>query len=167
MGRSRSLRRSTRLGRETAFALLLGLGVGFTIGFLGRPSKEFPLPLCLPSADQRITGIVDIRPELRKELKPTDVLYLIVSREGETVPLAVKKIQPVGFPFLYTVGPEDLMMPGVEFTGSVRVRARVDKDGEANSPQPGDLTGEAAGSIRIPDRNVHILVDTVVPEKKP
>src|SRR5882672_10236232 len=102
-------RDSSRKGikKEVLLALLLGLGVGFVVGaglhFVpvqgGRPATEKDLVSWLqnrvsgggaekPAAPRlRITGLVDILPELRKELKATDTLFIIVTRPGETVPL--------------------------------------------------------------------------------
>ena len=173
-------------------ALTLGTAVGFVAGRFSRPAgkgktAQFSSPL-LPDAtawveqqllgrvkeneeeekkpQMRITGMVDIRPELRKHLKPTDTLFLIVTRVGETVPMAVKKVQPVDLPLIYTVGPEDQMIVDKPFEGLVTVKARVDKDGQANSPKPDDMTGQSTEAYSIPARGVHILIDTLVTGKK-
>ncbi len=175
-------------------ALTLGMAVGFMAGRFSRPAGKGktaqPLAPLFPEAtawleqqllghekeeeeeeeerkpQMRITGIVDIQPELRKRLKPTDTLFLIVTLVGDTVPLAVKRVQPVELPLIYTVGPEDQMIVDKPFEGLVTVKARVDRDGQANSPKPDDMTGQSAGTYSIPARGVHILIDTLVTGKK-
>lgn len=140
-------------------ALLLGIGVGFLLrGIHGR------LPAAAkPRAAAVITGMIDIRPELRKWLKQTDCLFIIVTRPGERVPLAVKRVAPVSFPFLYTIGPQDRMLPGVRLEGKVTLTVRVDKDCQANPLQTGDLTGKPAKDpIEIPAQEVDVLIDTVI-----
>ena len=138
-------------------ALLLGIGAGLGVGWIkGRTPVQSLVPL-------EISGMIDIRPELKKRLKPTDTLFIIVTQPGSRIPLAVKKVAPVRLPYIYRIGPENLMIPGRTLEGPVSLKVRLDKDGQANPDQPGDLTGKPAQDpLELPARGVHVLIDTVV-----
>ncbi|HSF58408.1 MAG TPA: hypothetical protein VLD83_10075, partial [Candidatus Binatia bacterium] len=78
-------------------------------------------------------------------------------------PLAVKKIERPVFPLSYSLGPENVMMQGVSFAGSVAISARLDKDGNPTTRQPGDLTGAyKKDSVAVGSKNVDIVLDQVV-----
>lgn len=87
-----------------------------------------------------IGGTIRIAPSLAGEVSPGTVLF-IIARKGEGPPLAVKRVPHPSFPLPYTLGPEDLIMPGTAFEGKVFVLARVKKEGTASPPGPGDLEG--------------------------
>ena len=174
-------RRSSGLGLLVAF--LFGGCAGFLLAMFKNPPQikqeaEADLPpntpdglldwikshmSSKPKQVPRIMGIVDIQPELKNKIGPTDCLFIIVTTPGEQAPLAVKKIFPVSLPFIYTIGPENRMFLDKPFQGPVDLNARIDKNGEADFPQAGDLTGHAAGGpFPIPSSDVHILINTVV-----
>jgi hypothetical protein len=77
--------------------------------------------------------------------------------------MAVKKIDYPVFPLSYSLGPENVMMQGIPFTGSVAVIARLDKDGNLTTRQPGDLTGDyKKNSVAVSSQNIDIVLDQVV-----
>ena len=108
-----------------------------------------------PSVEFKITGIVDILPELKGHLKKSDSLAIAVTEAGHTTPIAVKKISPASFPFLFTIGPED-MVPKGRFSlfvipQQVSLTARV-----------GDLIGRPTEDpFSLPARDLHVLIDRV------
>jgi hypothetical protein len=50
------------------------------------------------------------------------------------------------FPVHYTLGPEDVMVPGRALTGQVHVSARVSASGTVGPIRPEDLVGHYAGN---------------------
>lgn len=147
-------------------ALAAGFAIGAGIGWIHRQSWPAPAP-SLPAENLfRVNGLIDINPKLKKRVKPSDVLFLVVRLEGQAVPYAVKKIAPVSFPLQYAIGPEDRMLgeasepliPGRK----ISLVARLDHDGEV-AARPGDLEGSPAeGSFELPADSLHLLIDRVV-----
>jgi hypothetical protein len=64
------------------------------------------------------------------------------------------------FPLKYWLTQDDVMVPGVEFKDQANVIARIDRDGQAGSPQPGDLEGTFQGNpVMVGDQNVDIVIN--------
>jgi cytochrome c-type biogenesis protein CcmH len=117
------------------------------------------------AASQQITGKITVDPKLKGSVESPAVLFIIVRPTGATKgpPLAVKKIDRPVFPVSYSLGPENVMMQGVPFTGNVTITARLDKDGNPTTRQPGDLTGDyKKSSVAVGSKNVDIVLDQVV-----
>ena len=90
-----------------------------------------------------IAGHVNIDPQLASRVDPSAVLFVIVRRpQGPPRPVAVKRIDAPTFPVAFMITSKDVMVEGTELRGMVNVLARLDKDGQAGPPQPGDLEGQ-------------------------
>ena len=117
------------------------------------------------SASQQITGKISIDPKLKANVDSQATLF-IIARPADAAkgpPLAVKKIDRPVFPVSYSLGPENVMMQGVPFTGSVTITARLDKDGNPTTRQPGDLTGDyKKNPVAVGSKNIDIVLDQVV-----
>ena len=100
------------------------------------------------STNQQITGKISIDPKLKGNVDSQAALFIIARPSGvdKGPPLAVKKIDRPVFPLSYSLGPENVMMQGVPFTGTITITARLDKDGNPATRQPGDLTGDYKGN---------------------
>lgn len=95
------------------------------------------------AVEGKISGVVNVSPELASKLKDTDVLYIIVRSQQVGPPTAVKRFVNPKFPLQYVVGPEDSMMPGANGFASgdpLTVAARISRTGNA-MPAAGDLEG--------------------------
>jgi hypothetical protein len=116
------------------------------------------------SANQQITGKITIDPKLKASLDSQAVLFIIARPAGAAKgpPLAVKKIDRPVFPLAYSLGPENVMMQGVSFAGSVAIMVRLDKDGNPTTRQPGDITGDYKKSVSVGSKNIDIMLDQVV-----
>lgn len=96
------------------------------------------------SQPKSISGKITILPEFEDKVSSSDVIFIMAKGESGP-PIAVKKLQMSAFPIQYTLSEEeDLMLPGMVFPDKMNVVARIDKDGNASKPQPGDLGGEYA-----------------------
>ena len=109
-----------------------------------------------------IAGRVLISPALAEQVRPTDVLFVIVKRPGGTArPLAAKRIENPTFPAPFEITNNDVMMQGTELRGMLELMARLDRDGQAGG-QPGDLEGRYAKNPTLPGgRDFEIILDTV------
>ena len=74
-------------------------------------------------------------------------------------PLAVKRVIGLSFPYDYSIGQADTMLPDVEFDGAVTLLFRLDNDGNLKST-PGDMEGEV--NAMAGDTNVTAVMDTIV-----
>nr|MBI3614383.1 hypothetical protein [Nitrospirota bacterium] len=114
-----------------------------------------------PSGSGVIAGQVTIDPALVSKVRPTDVLFVIVRRpQGAPRPLAAKRIDNPKFPVSFEITNQDVMASGSELRGMVDVLARIDRDGQAGPPQPGDLEGKfAKNPTLVGSREVAIVID--------
>jgi hypothetical protein len=94
-----------------------------------------------------IEGVVDVSPALAAKVKPGDVIFLVAKAAGPDgqpagPPLAVEKLIVADkLPQPFTLSNQNQMIQGAKLTGSVLVSARLDRDSEASSKNPGDLEG--------------------------
>jgi cytochrome c-type biogenesis protein CcmH len=106
---------------------------------------------------------VQIAPNLADQVKPTDVLFVIVRRPtGPPRPIAAKRFDGPKFPVQFEITNEDVMVKGSELKGMVDVIARLDRDGQAGQPQPGDMEGRYPKNPTLPGgKDVTITIDKV------
>lgn len=91
----------------------------------------------------------------------TAVLFVIARTGAAGPPLAVKRIPSPSFPLAFEVGPGDRMIASRPFAGELTLTARLDGDGNAISRQPGDLEGEAPGTVEPGASGVEIVLDEI------
>ena len=110
-----------------------------------------------------IAGQVLISPGLTDQVRPTDVLFVIVRRPGGTPrPVAAKRIENPKFPVPFEITNADVMVQGAELRGMVDVLARLDRDGQAGPAQPGDIEGRYAKNPTLPGgRDLEIILDSL------
>jgi len=130
-----------------------------------KAKAEAAAPPARPGAQpqgQQIRGTITVDPKLKSKLDGKAVLFIVVYQAGSTggPPLAVKKIDKPVFPLPYSLGSESVMMAGMPFSGKVTVSVRLDKDGNAMTKGPGDLTGEyQKNPAAVGSQNVDIVLD--------
>ena len=97
-------------------------------------------------AATRITGVVELAPELEGGVPENATLYLIVRVAGRETgaPLAVQQAFNAVFPFGFSITEKDSMIPGTPLVGEMSITARVDQDGDAFTTTDGDLRGQTA-----------------------
>ncbi|MFQ5542603.1 MAG: tetratricopeptide repeat protein [Candidatus Binatia bacterium] len=117
------------------------------------------------TGSSRIEGTISVDPKLKSKLDSRDALYIIVrsAKSSKGPPLAVKKVDRPVFPYSYSLGPENMMMPGSPFSGKVTVSVRLDKDGNPITREPGSLKGDyKKNPVEIGSRRVDIIIDQVL-----
>jgi cytochrome c-type biogenesis protein CcmH len=148
-------------------AALTGQSIGMAGGIIGLAAIAAWLGLahtCDPQGgDPVIAGKVTLSPALESQVRPTDVLFVIVKRPGGTPrPVAAKRIENPKFPVPFIITNADVMVQGSELRGMVDVIARLDRDGQAGPAQPGDIEGRYAKNPTLPGgRDFEIILDTV------
>ena len=115
-----------------------------------------------PTPAATISGSVSLGNGVKNQMDANAVLFIIArsAQAGGGPPLAVKKIERPKFPVGYSLSQENVMMPGVAFRGKVVISARLDKDGNPTTRQPGDLTGEYnKNPVEVGTQKVDIVID--------
>jgi cytochrome c-type biogenesis protein CcmH len=113
----------------------------------------------------QIRGIVSIDPKLKTKVDAKAALFIIArpANSAGGPPLAVKKVDRPVFPVSYTLGPENVMMPGASFSGKVIISARLDKDGNPMTREPGNLVGEyKKNPAEVGSERVDVVIDQVM-----
>ncbi|MGH7774813.1 MAG: cytochrome c-type biogenesis protein CcmH [Candidatus Binatia bacterium] len=136
-----------------------------TIGELGERGsgqRERAKKAVARGTQAQIQGIVSIDPKLKTKIDGQAVLFIIARSpdSGGGPPLAVKKVERPVFPVSYSLGPENVMIPGVPFSGKVIISARLDKDGNPLTREPGNLIGEYKNNpVEVGSQKVDIVID--------
>ncbi|MFZ5877585.1 MAG: c-type cytochrome biogenesis protein CcmI/CycH [Nitrospirota bacterium] len=118
-----------------------------------------------PPKPATLSGSVTVAPELAKDITPEHILFIVV-RPADAPPfgppVAAHKMTNLTFPVQYEVSQKDVFFEGVTLEGKVNVYAKLDKDGNAGPPEPGDLEGEFKGNpIMVGATGVDIVVDKI------
>ena len=108
-----------------------------------------------------VSGTIRIDPSLIGHMPEGASLFLIArsERAQKGMPLAVKKLDEIKFPYSFTLGQADVMLPGAVFDGPVTIFARLDKDGDA-APASGDIDGNTVANAG--DQHVEIMLNHLV-----
>ena len=75
-------------------------------------------------------------------------------------PAAVKRIADPKFPLAFELGPQDSMVPGIEFTGPLSLKARLSRSGDA-MPRAGDIEGFHPDPVEPGQSGIEILLAQV------
>jgi hypothetical protein len=118
---------------------------------------------CDALGNNAVSGTISLPAERQAKLGASDTLFIVARPAGEAggPPLAVLKIVGMRFPLQYSLGQEDVLMPGKFFTGKVEVQALLRKSGMVNVPAPGDVRGAHAGAVEPGAAGVDIVLDQV------
>jgi hypothetical protein len=112
-----------------------------------------------------IAGQLKLSAKVKDQVKPGDVIFLVARKYDPSgaagMPLAVRKLIAGTFPMSFSIDSRDAMVAGTQLAGKVVVTARVDKDGDAITKNPGDVTGQSK-AIEPPNQKVVVDLDTVL-----
>ncbi len=135
------------------------------IAGVGSQNKEISKRAKLETAleqTQQIQGTISVDPKLKAKLDGRAVLFIIARSANSSggPPLAVKKVDRPVFPLSYSLGSENVMMPGVSFSGKVKISARLDKDGNPMTREAGNLMGEyKKNPVEVGSQKIDIVID--------
>ncbi len=125
------------------------------------PGRAAP-PVAEATAAAPIRGSLTLSSSLSDRVAPGAVLFLIARRGESGPPLAVKRVAAPSFPMDFELGPEDRMIQSLPFEGPLQLSARLDRDGNATSREPGDLQSSAPVAARPGDTGVELVIDSVL-----
>jgi len=113
-----------------------------------------------------LEGVIKVDGKVKGKVAPGDVIFVVARKyeEGATgagTPLAVQKLTVDKFPLKFSLDSRDAMLAGTTLSGKVVVTARVDKDGDAITKNPGDVTGQTK-VVEPPQKNLVLSLDTVL-----
>jgi Flp pilus assembly protein TadD len=127
-----------------------------------KPAAPAPVTQTATSANQ-ITGRITVDAKLKGNVDGRAVLFIIARPGGGGPPVAVKKIEHPVFPLSYSLGSESVMSQGATLTGKLTLSARLDKDGNPMTRDPGSLMGEHKTPVDVGSKNVDFVMDQVIP----
>jgi hypothetical protein len=96
-----------------------------------------------------IEGLVELSDELASLRPAGAVLFVIARPQGvkRGPPLAVLRIADPEFPYAFSIGPADVMIPSMRFEGAISLSARLDADGNAMTRSPEDISSPTLSSL--------------------
>lgn len=124
------------------------------------PATAAPAP-----ASQTLLRItIDMAPELKSTLKPSDVLFVIARQpNGSPMPVAAKRLPVAAFPVTVDLTDDDSPMPTMKLSqaGTVEVVVRISRTGGANRAA-GDLESGPLAAQPKPGAHYDVRIDRVV-----
>lgn len=113
-----------------------------------------------------LAGVIKLDGKIKDKVAAGDVIFVVARKyeEGATgagTPLAVQKLTVDKFPLKFSLDSRDAMLAGTTLAGKVVVTARVDKDGDAITKNPGDVTGQTK-PVEPPKKDLVLSLDTVL-----
>ena len=127
-----------------------------------QPTPPTPSASAPQAPSAQITGKITIDPKLKATIDPNASLFIIARPAGAAggPPLAVKKIDKPVFPLTYSLSQENVMMQGTPFAGKINITVRLDKDGNAVTRGPGDMSGDYKNNpVEVGAKSVDVVID--------
>jgi hypothetical protein len=105
-----------------------------------------------------VTGVLSLDPGAAARAGTSGVVYVMLRPAGvsQGPPLAVIRLPGSGFPLAFAIGDADAMT-GEPIPDKVLVEARLDRDGDVATRDPGDPYGSADG-IALGTANLQIVL---------
>jgi len=122
-----------------------------------------PAPAAAQTAVALLRITIDIAPELKSTLKPTDVLFVVARQpNGPPMPVAAKRLPAAAFPVTVELSDNDSPMPTMKLSqaGAVEVIARISRTGAANRAM-GDLESSPLTAQSKPGAHYNVRIDQV------
>jgi hypothetical protein len=113
------------------------------------PSRAEGSETAQASGAAPIEGVIELSPELMSAQPAGAVLFVIARPQGVTAgpPLAVLRIADPVFPYSFSIGPQNVMIPSMRFEGAISLSARLDADGNAMTRSPEDISSPTLSSL--------------------
>ena len=113
-----------------------------------------------------LSGVIKLDGKVKDKIASGDTVFVVARKyeEGATAPgtpLAVQKLTVGAWPLKFSLDSRDAMFAGTSMTGKIIVTVRVDKDGDAMTKNPGDVTGQSK-PVEPPKKDVVVSLDTVL-----
>lgn len=100
-----------------------------------------------------ISGTIELDPSVAAKVATPAVVFVIARAEGrKDHPVLAKRLDVKSFPARFSLGPEDAMM-GQNPPPRVSLEARVDRDGDAATREPG-APSASIGTVAMGSTNI-------------
>lgn len=109
----------------------------------------------IPASAPRIRGVIRLA---AGQAAGEGVLFVIARGAAPGPPLAVARLAAGPFPLDFTLGPENVMVPGRPFAGAMKLSVRLDRDGDPLTRGADDLVGAAAGPVEPGQQGIEIVL---------
>jgi hypothetical protein len=107
----------------------------------------------------RLSGTVTLASAIQHRIPQTNaVMFIVVKNEGG-VPMAMQRIVNPQFPVKFTMGQDDLIVPDVPSSTSLRLEVEMNSHGRLGAPVKGDFAGVLPNSTSPGERRLHVVVD--------
>jgi hypothetical protein len=132
----------------------------------GDAALEAATPGDIPfDAKTVLAGLIKVDGKHKDKIKKGEVIYLVARGAGQAgAPgpvLAVRRLEVAEFPMPFQLDSRDAMMVGTKLAGPLVLTARVDKDGDAMTKNPGDVTGTLSVKA-LPAAKLSLVLDTIL-----
>ena len=107
----------------------------------------------------RLSGTVLVSHRYQKRLETPNMVMFVTAANVGGVPVAVKKFVNPTLPLDWKMGPEDMILPGRDWDGTLSVRVTVNQHGKVGEVRLGDLLGEHRHPVQSGDRSVDVVID--------
>ena len=127
------------------------------------PGRKMAAAPAIPVAQARVSGTVQLAPELAGKAGPSDMVLIYArAAEGSRMPLAIVRKQVRELPVSFALDDTMAMQPGMTLSkhAQIIVAARISKSSNA-TPQPGDLQGTSM-PVRNTASGVAIVINSEV-----
>ncbi len=111
-----------------------------------------------PTSQPIVSGTIEISKDLQATIDPLAVIFIIARNEMGQIAAVKKLLPPFQYPLDFSLGNKDVMIQGTQLTGKLKLSARIDADGNANPPGPGDIVGETQ-EVEVETEGVKMLLD--------
>lgn len=125
------------------------------------PKGTGPSTQSVPAEDVLVSGNLSVKKELLGKGTPPKTLFLILRNPAGGPPIAAKRMQVSSFPLEFFISTENMMIPGTQIPESFLLEARLDRDGSAGKPEPGDWVGLTKSPITKGQTKVNLAVDQI------
>ncbi len=116
-----------------------------------------------PPPEGAVSGVIQVAPSVAANVKPGDTIYVIARNAATGTAIAVVRLTaPEKWPLAFSLSGSHTMQPGSGLFGKVKLEARVDKDGDAMTKNPGDVVGQVPDLVEVPASNVTLTLDKVL-----
>lgn len=111
----------------------------------------------------RLSGTVLASHRFQKRLETPNMVMFVTALNVGGVPVAVKKFVNPALPLDWKMAPEDMILPGRDWDGTLTVRVTVSPHGKVGEVRPGDLLGEHRHPVKSGDHSVDVVIDAEAP----
>ncbi|OGP14442.1 MAG: hypothetical protein A3I75_05905 [Deltaproteobacteria bacterium RIFCSPLOWO2_02_FULL_50_16] len=145
-----------------SFFLLFSIVFFVSGGCKKSPSQKLPEghpPLEAVDPHEALQGTIEIDPKIQGKL-PKEFYVFLIAQGQEGPPVGVDRLSTTTFPLPFILSTSSHMGGKPDQKAPLYVTAKIDQDGKVGL-QPGDLSGKTKKPVKLGDKDIKIIIDTV------